>query len=51
MFDIPELDTIGQTTSRSLVPSEARSFIALWLDLPLTHVKPPRIRWSAPRHF
>jgi hypothetical protein len=51
MLDIPELGTIGQTTSRSLVPTEARYLIALWLDLPLAHVKPPRIRWSAPRHF
>jgi hypothetical protein len=51
MLDIPELGTLGQTTSRLLVPTEARYLIALWLDLPLGHVKPPRIRWSAPRYF
>lgn len=51
MYEIPELDTMGQTTSRLLVPALARDSIALWLDVPIAQVKPPLIRWSAPRHF
>jgi hypothetical protein len=51
MYDIPELDTIGQTTSRLLVPGTARRHIAVWLDVPEAHVKIPFIRWCAPRHF
>jgi hypothetical protein len=51
MYDIPELGTIGQTTSRLLVPTQARYLIAVWLDVPDAHVKTPFIHWCAPRHF
>jgi len=51
MIEIPELGTISQALSRSVVPSQARDLIAVWLDVTEQHVLPPRIRWSAPRHF
>jgi len=51
MIEIPELGTISQAVARSDVQSQARDLIALWLNVPENHVVPPRIRWSAPRHF
>ncbi|MCS5735799.1 hypothetical protein N1032_18825 [Herbiconiux sp. CPCC 203386] len=51
MVEIPELGIISRAISRSEVPTQARDLITVWLDVSETHVLPPRIRWSSPRHF